>query len=104
MNKSTNDVLDDIRTKKLDFRSLTPSEQLAIKENRSTPDLECLYNDVNSKKFNKKWYDEYPWLCGSKATNRLYCIACMIYGGEAWWANDGKFLHYEFRHSESTLF
>ncbi|XP_045474068.1 uncharacterized protein LOC123680294 [Harmonia axyridis] len=85
-----NDILCEIRKKKLAYDTFSASEQLLIKENRNKPDLDLQHHDGGTaKKFNTQWYDDYPWLCGSKTFNRLFCIACALYGGDQAWGFDG---------------
>ncbi|XP_044754663.1 uncharacterized protein LOC123313737 isoform X2 [Coccinella septempunctata] len=86
----TDDIISEIKNNKFTFHLLEPDKQSAIRQNRSKPDLDLQHNDGGTwRRFNPKWYDEFPWLCGSKSVNKLFCIACVIYGGDNSWAYDG---------------
>ena len=41
------------------------------------------------RKFSKKYYSNYKWLCGCAETNALYCFPCLLLGGEAAWTKFG---------------
>ena len=41
------------------------------------------------RKFNKKYYSNYKWLCGCAETSALYCFPCLLLGGEAAWTKFG---------------
>ena len=60
----------------------TYEERVELKNNIPKPDV--IINTVDGKitrKFQKKWYSDFKWLCGDVTSNKLYCFYCLLCGG-----------------------
>ncbi|KAK9883817.1 hypothetical protein WA026_002013 [Henosepilachna vigintioctopunctata] len=79
-----------LKLQNINFLTMPLNEQLIIKRGRSKPDLDLKQTDVGViRRFNRKWYETYPWLTGSPSMNKIFCLVCVIYGGEISWSQDG---------------
>ena len=79
------------------FLQLTLAEKLQIKaRGRHCPDLVVKSDNVGTsngkhytRKFNSKIYEKHQWLTGCLETNALYCVPCLLFGGESTWTKVG---------------
>ena len=75
--------------KKLNWKCLSDKEKLEIKlRGRPTPEI-ILVQSCSAKgrkfcrKFNKKYFERFSWLCSSDITNSLYCFPCLLCGADS---------------------
>lgn len=73
------------------FSTLSLEQKLEIKGNRQTPAINLSQQDGRiQRKFQLKWYQQFPWLTGSAQLNRLFCFPCLLFGGaEPAWSREG---------------
>ena len=75
----------------VNFYRLTHSEKEQIKENgRQTPDLSISSPSTSNEKvyicqFNSDLYQKHDWLIRCDKRNSLFCIPCLLCGGDAAW-------------------
>lgn len=89
--------------KKLNWKRLSDKEKLEVKfRGRPTPEIKLVQNCVSRnrkflRRFNKQYFEKFPWLCSSDVTNSLYCFPCLLYGSDG--KKKSKFLRGEgFKH------
>ena len=73
------DIVLEIQKKSFGARNIAEKQEI-IRKGRPTP---VLKNKVKTRTFQKKWYDDIDWLCGSSITEKLYCWPCLLFKPKA---------------------
>ena len=100
------------KLKKKSFTSLSYQEKKDIVDSgKPTPQLNISKQNKNCvRKFNFEIYNNVNWICGSAASNKLYCWPCLIFSkDDSVWSspyrgyNDLNNLHTAISRHEKTV-
>ena len=69
----------EIQKKSFGARNIAEKQEI-IRKGRPTP---VLNNKVKTQAFQKKWYEQIDWLCGSSITEKLNCWSCLLFKPKA---------------------
>ena len=69
------DLIQDLRSRPFSSRSFQ-EKKIIIDTNRPMPELTEKHKNRN---FQKKWYNDIDWLCGSKTNEKVYCWPCLLF-------------------------
>lgn len=72
----------------INFSKLSVVQKMALKKRgRDTPDLPLVQETTSNgkkykRKFTKKWYRDFSWICGCTKRNSLHCFPCLLVKGK----------------------
>ena len=69
------DIVLEMQKKSFSARNIAEKQEI-IRKGRPTP---VLKNKIKTRTFQKKWYKDIDWLCGSSVTEKLYCWPCLLF-------------------------